>query len=121
MKQWKLQNTYFVAKNLSERLVMSYDRKPFPVCIMRPSLIGCVAGNPFPGFIGNTSGFTALILGTLAGQVLFFPPFLGQPNNVFRHCSGAMPGCLGLPKVGGGLPSCGSKGGSQSEVLLVLY
>lgn len=68
MKQWGLQNTYFVAKTLSERLVMSFDRRPFPVCIVRPSLIGCVAGAPHPGYIGNTSGFTALILGTLAGE-----------------------------------------------------
>ena len=67
MRQWGLQNTYFMAKTLSERLVMSFDQQPFPVCIVRPSLIGCVAGDPFPGYIGNSSGFTSLILGSLAG------------------------------------------------------
>ena len=67
MKQWKLDNTYFVAKTLSERLVMSYHQKHFPVCIVRPSLVGCVAAAPFPGYIGNTSGFTAMVLGSLAG------------------------------------------------------
>lgn len=69
MKLWKLDNTYFIAKTLSERLVMSYDQKCFPVCIVRPSLVGCVAGKPFPGYIGNTSGFTAMVLGSLAGQL----------------------------------------------------
>ena len=71
MAQWGLQNTYFVAKNLSERLVMSYNRRQFPVCIVRPSLIGCVAGDPYPGFIGNSSGFTSLVLGSLAGIIKF--------------------------------------------------
>lgn len=69
MRQWGLQNTYFMAKSLSERLVMSYDKQPFPVCIVRPSLIGCVAGDPFPGYIGNSSGFTSLVLGSLAGML----------------------------------------------------
>ena len=68
MKQWKLDNTYFMAKTLSERLVMSYNQRCFPVCIVRPSLIGCVAAEPFPGYIGNTSGFTAMVLGSLAGE-----------------------------------------------------
>lgn len=68
MLQWNLDNTYFVAKTLSERLVMSYNQKAFHVCIVRPSLIGCVAAEPYPGYIGNTSGFTAMILGSLAGK-----------------------------------------------------
>jgi thioester reductase-like protein len=67
-------NTYFVAKTLSERLVMSYHGKALPVCIVRPTLIGCVAGNPYPGYIGNSSGLTAIILGTLAGQTPLPPP-----------------------------------------------
>ena len=70
MKQWGLMNTYFVAKTLSERLVMSFNGKPFPVCIVRPSLIGCVASDPYPGYIGNSSGFTAMILGSLAGKAM---------------------------------------------------
>lgn len=70
MKQWKLENTYFIAKTLSERLVMSYNQVAFPVCIVRPSLVGCVAAEPFPGYIGNSSGFTAMILGSLAGRPL---------------------------------------------------
>ena len=81
MKLWKLDNTYFIAKTLSERLVMSYHERCFPVCIVRPSLVGCVAGKPFPGYIGNTSGFTAMILGSLAGdtpQVCRCPTCLGQ-------------------------------------------
>jgi len=74
MRQWGLMNTYFVAKTLSERIVMSYHGKAFPVCIVRPTLIGCVAGDPHPGYIGNSSGFTAMILGSLAGKEPPPPP-----------------------------------------------
>lgn len=62
-----LQNTYFLAKNLTERLVASYDGRPHRICILRPSIIGAVARAPCPGFIGNSSGFTAAILGAAAG------------------------------------------------------
>ena len=50
---------------------MREDLKLRNVCIVRPSIVGSVAYAPFPGWIGNTSGFTALILGAAAG-ILFF-------------------------------------------------
>lgn len=93
MEQWGLQNTYFVAKTLSERLVQSFDQKPFPVCIVRPSLIGCVAGDPFPGFIGNTSGFTGLVLGSLAG-VSPSGNRKDSPIRIFRQLLGCFRPCL---------------------------
>ena len=67
MQRWGLMNTYFVSKTLTERLVMTYADS-VPICILRPSLIGCVAGKPFPGYIGNGSGFTGMVLGWLAGE-----------------------------------------------------
>ena len=63
-----LQNTYFLAKNLTERLVAAADNNPHRVCILRPSIVGCVSRAPYPGFVGNSSGFTAAILGASAGR-----------------------------------------------------
>lgn len=62
-----LQNTYFLAKNLTERAVAAADGQPHRICIIRPSIIGSVARAPYPGFIGNSSGFTAALLGAAAG------------------------------------------------------
>ena len=41
-------NTYMLSKNLTEKKVMLHDGKPTPVCIVRPSLIGSIAGEPCP-------------------------------------------------------------------------
>ena len=41
-------NTYMLSKNLSEKMVMLRDKKPAPILIVRPSLIGSLAGNPCP-------------------------------------------------------------------------
>lgn len=68
MHKNNLQNTYFLAKNLTERMVMARDGQPHRVCIIRPSIVGAVARTPCPGFIGNSSGFTAAILGAAAGD-----------------------------------------------------
>ena len=65
-----LQNTYFLAKNLTERVVAAADGNPHRMCIVRPSIVGSVARQPCPGFVGNSSGFTAAILGATAGMLL---------------------------------------------------
>ncbi|KAK9811066.1 hypothetical protein WJX73_010679 [Symbiochloris irregularis] len=82
-----LQNTYFLAKNLTERMVAAYDGRPHRVCILRPSIIGSVARAPCPGFIGNSSGFTAAILGAAAGIVAFVQH---DPNSVVTIVPGDM-------------------------------
>ena len=41
-------NTYMLSKNLTEKLVMSRDGQPCATCIIRPSLIGAIAGGPCP-------------------------------------------------------------------------
>eukprot|EP00884_Botryococcus_braunii_P012030 jgi/Botrbrau1/20828/Bobra.0156s0053.1 len=67
LKASGLANTYMLAKNFTERLVLAADRNPVPVCIVRPSGIGALAGEPCPGYIGNPSGMTAFILAWAAG------------------------------------------------------
>lgn len=56
MKRWNLPNTYCFSKHLAEQLVSSYHRKPFPVCIIRPSMISAISGDPYPGYTGNLAG-----------------------------------------------------------------
>ncbi|CAD7701405.1 unnamed protein product [Ostreobium quekettii] len=56
LKRWKMANTYCLSKHLAEQLVASYHRKPFPVCIVRPSMIIGLAGAPYPGYLGNLAG-----------------------------------------------------------------
>ena len=103
-----LQNTYFLAKNLTERLVASYDGRPNRMCILRPSIIGAVARAPCPGFIGNSSGFTAAILGAAAGEpghlrltaMCFDLPALdclhskALSNATRGSCTGTKPTCI---------------------------
>ncbi len=38
-----------------EHLVAESDL-PCPIAVVRPSLVGAVAGTPYPGFIGNLAG-----------------------------------------------------------------
>lgn len=51
-----------------QRLVLAAHGDPVPVCIVRPSGIGALAGEPCPGYIGNPSGMTAFILAGAAGE-----------------------------------------------------
>jgi hypothetical protein len=69
-------NTYLVSKNLTERLVMSYGKKGLNVCITRPTMVTGIAGDPCPGYIGNTSGLTGIMLGAAYGECSPFPTLL---------------------------------------------
>eukprot|EP00884_Botryococcus_braunii_P002713 jgi/Botrbrau1/12442/Bobra.0094s0011.1 len=69
LKASGLANPYMLAKNFTERLVLAADKNPVPVCIVRPSGIGALAGEPCPGYIGNPSGMTAFILAGAAGGI----------------------------------------------------
>lgn len=48
MMQSGFLNTYMLSKNLTEKMVMLRDGKPNNIVIVRPSLIGAVAGQPCP-------------------------------------------------------------------------
>ena len=63
-------NTYFLSKSLTERMLLNTSGLQGRLCIVRPSIVGAVAYEPCPGWVGNTSGFTALILGAASGKLL---------------------------------------------------
>lgn len=70
MKAAGIQNTYFLVKNLTERMVMTYHNNPFPLCIVRPTIVTGIVHAPYPGYVGNTSGATGCFLATAVGAPL---------------------------------------------------
>ena len=67
MQQWRFPNTYCFSKHLAESLMATYHRTAFPVTIVRPSIIGGLAGTPLPGYVGNTAGSTGAALAIATG------------------------------------------------------
>lgn len=67
IRKEKFANTYTISKNLTEQLVMSYE-KQLPVLITRPTLVSCIARDPLPGYIGNSSGITGAVIGGAHGE-----------------------------------------------------
>lgn len=79
MQQWRFPNTYCFSKHLAELLMASYHGTTFPLAIVRPSIIGGLAGTPLPGYVGNTAGSTGAALAIATGQlklVILFQRFL---------------------------------------------
>ena len=70
MKATGIQNTYFLIKNLTERMVMTYCSRPLRLCILRPTIVMGVQRAPYPGYVGNTSGITGCFLATAIGATL---------------------------------------------------
>eukprot|EP00775_Hariotina_reticulata_P012149 gene12149-12287_t len=57
IKRWNFPNTYTLGKHMSEQLVARYQAKQqLPVAIVRPSLVSAIAGEPYPGYVGNWAG-----------------------------------------------------------------
>lgn len=69
MQQWRFPNTYCFSKHLAESLMASCHSTAFPVAIVRPSIIGGLAGTPLPGYVGNTAGSTGAALAIATGQL----------------------------------------------------
>ena len=67
MEANNIKNTYFLSKSLTERMLLNTLGLHGRLCIVRPSIVGAVAYEPCPGWVGNSSGFTALILGAASG------------------------------------------------------
>ena len=68
MQQWRFPNTYCFSKHLAESLMADYHHHAFPVAIVRPSIIGAVAGSPLPGYVGNSAGSTGAALAIATGM-----------------------------------------------------
>lgn len=71
-KETGLLNTYTLTKYMTEQLISEYHNQKFPVCIVRPSLVGSIAYHPTPGYFGNSAGSTAYLLAYGMGTC---PPF----------------------------------------------
>jgi hypothetical protein len=54
---WGFPNTYTLGKHLAEQLVARYQAQlDMPIAVVRPSLVSAIAGEPYPGYIGNYAG-----------------------------------------------------------------
>lgn len=67
LKESGTPNAYFFTKRMAEVLISSYHSSKFPVSIVRPSLVGCTARAPHPGYFGNNAGPTAVSLAFAIG------------------------------------------------------
>ena len=92
MRRNNISNTYFLSKSLTERMLMNtalaHDGK---LCIVRPSIVGAVAHQPCPGYVGNSSGFTALVLGAASGELVCCTHACMSASQVLH----TLPACVG--------------------------
>lgn len=97
MRRFNFNHTnYGFCKNLTEQMLASYHMKPFPVCINRPVSVGCIAKGPCPGYVGNSSGATGIILSVACGEISFLVRAFWWFWAV-RVLSWLFPGVLSLP------------------------
>ena len=52
-------------------LISARHTAEFPVAIVRPSLVGCTARSPHPGYFGNNAGPTSIALAFALGIATF--------------------------------------------------
>lgn len=71
LRATNMPNAYFFTKRMAEVLVSSRHSAAFPVAIVRPSLVGCTARSPHPGYFGNNAGPTAVALAFALGIATF--------------------------------------------------
>ncbi|XP_050678163.1 putative fatty acyl-CoA reductase CG5065 isoform X2 [Leptidea sinapis] len=62
-------NTYGYTKSLAEQIVAEFSGK-FPICIARPSIVVAALKEPFPGWVDNINGPTAIIVGASKGILM---------------------------------------------------
>ena len=63
MKATGIQNTYFLVKNLTERMVMTYSGSPLRLCIVRPTIVTGRAARAVPRLRGQHVGHHRLLPG----------------------------------------------------------
>ena len=75
LKDVGLPNSYTLTKHMAEGLVADmHAAGALPVAIVRPSIIGCIAHKPVPGYFGNSAGLTSAILAFASGEFMDFHP-----------------------------------------------
>ena len=82
-------NAYVFSKRMAEALISSYASERFPVCIVRPSLVGCTARAPHSGYFGNNAGPTAVAMAFATGIMTFtsFQVSCSLQGLVVAHCA----------------------------------
>lgn len=68
LKEVGLPNSYTLTKHMAESLLDDMHRAgSLNVAIVRPSIIGGLAGAPLPGYFGNAAGLTSATLAFVSG------------------------------------------------------
>ncbi len=69
LKEVGLPNSYTLTKHMAEGLVADLHQSTGINCaIVRPSIIGGLAGAPLPGYFGNAAGLTSATLAFVSGS-----------------------------------------------------
>ncbi|CAL8466501.1 g6037 [Coccomyxa elongata] len=71
LRATNMPNAYFFTKRMAEVLISARHSAAFPVAIVRPSLVGCTARSPHPGYFGNNAGPTSIALAFALGIATF--------------------------------------------------
>ncbi|BDA41209.1 probable fatty acyl-CoA reductase 2 [Coccomyxa sp. Obi] len=71
LRATNMPNAYFFTKRMAEVLISTRHSVAFPVAIVRPSLVGCTARSPHPGYFGNNAGPTSIALAFALGIATF--------------------------------------------------
>lgn len=81
---WNFPNTYTLGKHMSEQLVTRYQAQlQLPVAIVRPSLTSAIAGEPYPGYVGNWAGPIGAAAAMAVGMFDTLSSVASQPTGVW--------------------------------------
>ena len=69
-----LPNCYALTKHMCEDLLAQLHCPDFPVCILRPTIVGAIANHPVPGYFGNAAGLTSATLAFATGKMTWPSP-----------------------------------------------
>eukprot|EP00884_Botryococcus_braunii_P000096 jgi/Botrbrau1/10087/Bobra.0355s0040.1 len=93
-------NCYILTKRLTELHMRQRHGKDFPLVIVRPSIVGCTARLPDPGYFGNSAGQTAIATAYAIGVATFTSHI---PWHVFDVIPGDLCASIVLAAVSAGL------------------
>ena len=69
LREVGLPNCYTLTKHMAECLLAdAHAAGRMRVAIVRPSVIGCIARSPLPGYFGNAAGVTSATLAFASGS-----------------------------------------------------
>lgn len=85
LREVGLPNCYTLTKHMAECLLAdAHSAGRMRVAIVRPSVIGCLAYSPLPGYFGNAAGVTSATLAFASGPT--FHSFCAHCRAVKLSC-----------------------------------